>query len=57
MKQAIIALMLAAALAGCASTGTPVVPALHGKARVPVNKEIPSTVPLSQPNNPETQED
>ncbi|ERZ09692.1 conjugal transfer protein TraI [Pseudomonas aeruginosa] len=47
MKRALALLMLAAVLAGCASTRPPVVPSLEGKPRVPINKEKPKPVTLS----------
>lgn len=56
MQRAIIAFILAASLAGCA-TQSAVVPALNGKERVPINRQIPAVVPLAQPNNSEIQED
>ncbi|MCF3642949.1 type IV secretion system protein VirB7 [Rhizobium sp. TRM95111] len=55
MHKAMIALAVAISLAGCATTQAPVVPALNGKPRVPVNKEIPATAPLSQPEIFDTQ--
>lgn len=47
MKQCITLLCLVAMLAGCASNAA-VVPALEGRARVPVNKQIPAQVPVTQ---------
>ncbi|WDK04514.1 conjugal transfer protein TraI [Xanthomonas campestris] len=49
MKQRITLLAFLAVLAGCASHSA-VVPALDGRARVPVNKQIPAQPPLAQPN-------
>lgn len=44
MKRAFVLLLLAAALAGCASTRPPVVPSLEGKPRVPINKQQPTPI-------------
>ncbi|WP_372371949.1 conjugal transfer protein TraI [Xanthomonas axonopodis] len=48
MKQRITVLAVLALLAGCASHSA-VVPALDGRARVPVNKQVPAQPPLAQP--------
>ncbi len=47
MKQCITLLCIVAILAGCASNAA-VVPALKGRARVPVNKQVPSQPPVTQ---------
>ncbi|WP_245453625.1 type IV secretion system protein VirB7 [Aminobacter sp. MSH1] len=54
MKRAITALIVAASLAGCASTQTASIPALDGAPRVPVNKVVPDTVPYTVPTTPVT---
>lgn len=51
--------LLALVLTGCASSAPkqpPVVPALAGQARVPINKEIPARVPLTQGNEIQPQQ-
>nr|QOQ33517.1 hypothetical protein [Pseudomonas syringae pv. actinidiae] len=52
MKRALSLLLLASALAGCATTRPPVVPSLEGKPRVQINKEkpIPVRAPLERTN-------
>ncbi|RBD68948.1 conjugal transfer protein TraI [Xanthomonas oryzae pv. oryzae] len=47
MKQCITLLCLVCMLVGCASNAA-VVPALKGRARVPVNKQVPAQPPLTQ---------
>ncbi|RWU13133.1 conjugal transfer protein TraI [Xanthomonas phaseoli pv. manihotis str. CIO151] len=54
MKQCITLLCLVAMLAGCASKAA-VVPALEGRARVPVNKQIPAQAPVTQQPNSSAQ--
>lgn len=49
MKRTIIALILAASLAGCVSTQTASIPDLDGTPRVPVNKSVPDTAPYTVP--------
>lgn len=49
MKRAFTAMILAAFLAGCASTQKASIPALDGTPRVPVNKAVPDTVPYTVP--------
>lgn len=44
MKRALSLLLLASALAGCATAHPPVVPSLEGKPRVLINKEKPTPI-------------
>lgn len=53
MKRLVLAVLLAALTAGCASTAA-IVPALDGAQRVPINREIPSSVPFLAPQNTTT---
>jgi len=56
MKRALVVLSIAAFLAGCATSGQVAVPALKGTPRVPVNQNIPDTVPYTEPANDTTTE-
>lgn len=50
MKRALVLLMLATALAGCATNRPSVLPQLEGKPRVPINKQAPTPIKAATPS-------